>query len=69
MNGKTGLSFGYGKKNGRNLSCDLHKIGANLYSKWPVAPFTCKNRALGAWKEGKAGLRIAYSNQKASIYP
>ena len=29
-------------KKGPYLSSDLHKLGANLYSKWPVAPFCAK---------------------------
>ena len=58
------------EKNGPYLSCDLHKIGANLNSKLPVAPFLCKKlwSWMGGWMDvwmgGKAGLRIAYSNQK-----
>ena len=30
------------ENNGPHLSCDLHKLGANLYSKLPIAPFLCK---------------------------
>ena len=36
-----------------------HGLGANLYSKLPVAPFCGKSRVLGV----KDGLRIAYSNK------
>ena len=57
-------------KNGPHLSCDLHKVGANLYSKLPIAPFSCKkvwywmDGWMGGWMGAKAGLRIAYSNLK-----
>ena len=61
-------------KNGDHLSCDLHKIGANLNSKLPVAPFLSKKYGPGwmdGWVDGrvggKAGLRIVYSNQKFSF--
>ena len=30
------------EKNGPHLSCDLHKIGANIHSKLAVAPFCAK---------------------------
>ena len=42
-------------KKGLNLFCDLHQIGANLYSKLPVAPFCAKKYGagrLGGWKGG-----------------
>ena len=62
------------EKNGPCLSCDLHKIGSNLFSKLPLAPFLCKKVGhwvdvwVGGWMDGwvsiKAGQRIAYSNQK-----
>ena len=59
------------EKNGPHQSCDLHKLGANFYSKLPVAPFLCKKvwYWVGGWVDewmggAKAGLRIAYSNQK-----
>ena len=55
------------KKAVPHLSCDLHKIGANLYSKLPVAPFCAKKYGpgwVGGWMDGRAGLRIAHSNQK-----
>ena len=35
----------------KNRSCDLHKIGANLYSKLPVAPFYAKKYGPG-WMGG-----------------
>ena len=53
------------------MSCDLHKLEANLHSKLPVAPFSYKKvwHWKSVWVEGrvggKAGLRIAYSNQKS----
>ena len=53
-------------KNGPHLSCNLHKIGANLYSKFEVAPYCAKKYGLGwmgGWVGGRTGLRIAYSNQ------
>ena len=40
-------------KNCPHLSCDLHKLGGNLYSKLLVAPFSCKK--VGHCKEGKTG--------------
>ena len=44
------------KKNGPHLSCDLHKIGANLYSKWPVAHFLCKKACwMDGWVDGWVG--------------
>ena len=45
-------------KNGPHLSCDLHKIGANLYSKLAVAPFSCKKYGTGwmdEWMDGWVG--------------
>ena len=40
-------------------------------NKWSVAPFCAKSIGLdgwmGGWMEAKAGLRIAYSNQKLRI--
>ena len=59
------------RKNQSSPVCDLQKLGANLYSKLHVAPFSCKKWGIGwkegwmeGWKDGKAGLRIAYINQK-----
>ena len=61
------------QKNGPHLSCDLHKLGVNLYSKLPAIFLMQKE---GRWKDewmdgrkdgrkdGKAGLRIVYINQK-----
>ena len=43
------------EKNGPHLSCNLHKIGANIYSKLPVAPFCAKKYGLGwvgGWMDG-----------------
>ena len=57
-------------KNGPHLSCNLHKMGSNIYSKLAVAPFLCKKVWLwmggwiDGWVGGRAGLRIAYSIQK-----
>ena len=53
---------------------NLHKIGAIIYSELEVTHLLCKKtRALDGWVDGwmdgwvgKAGLRIAYSNQKYS---
>ena len=43
-------------KNGPYLSCDLHHLGANEYSKLPVAPFSCKkSMALEGRKGGWMG--------------
>ena len=60
------------KTNGLHLSCDFHKLGANLCSKLPVAPDSCKKvwhwrkeGWIGCWMDGIAGLRIADSNQKS----
>ena len=42
-----------------DLSCDLHKLGANLYSKLPVAPYSCKKVGngmdgwMGGWVDGR----------------
>ena len=51
---------------GSHLSWYLHKLGANLYCKLLVAPFSCKKvwYWMDGWVEAKAGLRIAYSNQQ-----
>ena len=49
-----------------------HIIGANLYSILAYAPFLCEKVLhwmdgwMGGWMEARAGLRIAYSNQKLS---
>ena len=46
------------KKTGPHLSCNMHKIGANLYIKWTVAHFSCKKVGhwvggwMGEWMEG-----------------
>ena len=51
------------KKTGPHLSCDLHNIGANIYSKF----FRAKKYGpgwMGDWMDVKVGLRIAYSNKK-----
>ena len=46
MKGKEKKSFGKKvlkkHKKGPHLSCDLYKIGANIFSKLPVAPFCAK---------------------------
>ena len=54
-----------------HLSCNLHKIGANLNSNSAYAPFCAKKYGPGwiggwmvGWVGGKARLRIAYSNQE-----
>ena len=39
------------KKAVPHLSCDLHKIGADIYSKLPVAPFCAKKYGPG-WMGG-----------------
>ena len=51
---------------GPHLSCNLHKIGTNIYSKLAVALFLCKKvwSWVGGQMVGRAGLRIAYNNQK-----
>ena len=36
-----------------NLSCDLHKMGANIYSKFAVAPFSAKK--YDGWMGGLVG--------------
>ena len=65
-------------KNFPDLLCDLHKLGANLYSKLPVATFSCKkvwhwkngwvdgwmSGWMSGWMDGKSRVRTAYSNQK-----
>ena len=38
------------KKAVPHLSCDLHKIGANVFSKLLVAPFLCKK--VWSWMDG-----------------
>ena len=38
-------------KNGSHLFCDVQKLGANLYSKVPVAPFSCKK--VWHWMDGR----------------
>ena len=63
----------------RHLTCNLHKIGANLHSNLAFPPFSAKKYGpvwIGGWMDGwmggwmdrwiggRAGLRIAYSNQK-----
>ena len=60
-------SFEKKLKNGPHLSCNLHKIGANVFSKLPIAPYLCKTYGsgwVGGWMGGRAGLMIANSNQK-----
>ena len=43
---------------------NLHKLGANLYSKLPVAPFSCKK--VGHWKDGwKEGWMDGWKDGKA----
>ena len=52
---------------GPPLSCNLHKIGENIYSILAFAPFCAKKYGPGwvdGWVYGSAGLRIAYSNKK-----
>ena len=46
----------------------MHKIGANLYSKLPVAPFSCKKYGTGrvdGWMEGsKSRVKDCLQQQK-----
>ena len=58
-------------KNGLPLFCNLHKIGANIYSSLAFARFPCKKvwSWMDGWMGGRAGLMmIAYSNQKAHFF-
>ena len=63
-----------------HLFCVLHRIGSNSYSNLAVSPFCAKKYGpgwmngwvggwVGGWICGKAGLRIAYSNQKLWFEP
>ena len=48
---KEGKVVGKKGKKGPNLSCVVHQIGANLYSKLLVAPFSCKK--VWHWVDGR----------------
>ena len=59
-------------KNGPHLSWDLHKTGANIYSKFAVTPFCAKNYGpvgcmdicMDGWVCGKTISMVAYTNKK-----
>ena len=58
------------KKNdtGPHMFCVLQWIGSNSYSNLPLVPFFVqKSMVLDGWMDGKAGLRIAYSNKKLVV--
>ena len=54
----------------------MHRKGAHIYRKSAYAPFLAKSLVLDGWMDGwmgeckgvKAGLRIAYSNQKIATW-
>ena len=48
-----GCGIFFFEKNGPHLSCDSHKIGANLYSKLAVATFLRKTNGPGGWMDGQ----------------
>ena len=63
------------EKNSPHLSCDLHKIGANLYSKLPVSPFCAKKYGpgwmdgwMGEWMDGWVGGRAKDCLQQSKIF-
>ena len=57
-------------KNGPHLSCDLHKIGVNLYSKLQVALFPCKKVGhwVGGWRDGRQS-RVKDCLQQSKMHP